>query len=93
MPNVEKRTISLPAEQAAYLDEMVKSGNYASASEVVREGLRALRQRDAAVETWLRKEVVPVYDAMKSDPSRGVDADSILAEVRGHDAASRKGGG
>ncbi len=54
MPNVEKRTISLPAEQAAYLDEMVKSGNYASAREVVREGLRALRQRDAAVETWRR---------------------------------------
>ncbi len=93
MPNIEKRTISLPAEHAAYLDEMVKSGNYASASEVVRAGLRALRERDAAVESWLREEVAPVYDAMKADPSRGMDANAVFAKVRAHHAAKVKGDG
>lgn len=87
MPTTEKRTISLPAEHAAYVDEMVRSGNYASASEVVRAGLRALRERDQAVDRWLREEVVPVYDAMEADPSRALDAASVFAELRAHHVA------
>jgi antitoxin ParD1/3/4 len=63
MPKVAKRTFSLPAEQAAYIDAKVDGGAYASGSEVVRAGLRALQERDAAVERWLSEEVAPVYDA------------------------------
>ena len=36
MPAVEKRTISLPPAQAHYIDALVETGTYASASEVVR---------------------------------------------------------
>jgi antitoxin ParD1/3/4 len=36
---------------------------------VIRAGLRALQERDAAFERWLREEVVPTYDATKADPS------------------------
>ena len=46
---VQKRTISLPDEQARYIDSQVAKGLYATASEVVRAGLRALRERDEAV--------------------------------------------
>ncbi len=93
MSNVEKRTISLPAEHAAYLDKMVASGNYASASEVVRAGLRALRERDEAIEGWLRDEVGPAYDAMKADPAKGIAVDSVFAQLRAHHAAKLKGRG
>ena len=75
MPAVERRTISLPSAQASYIDALVETGTYASASEVVRAGLRALQERDAAIERWLRDEVVPVFDAMQADPSRGIPAD------------------
>lgn len=47
MPSSDKLTISLPAEQASYIDALVASGAYATASEVVRAGLRALKERDA----------------------------------------------
>jgi antitoxin ParD1/3/4 len=82
MSTAEKRTVSLPTEQASYIDSLVASGAYASASEVVRAGLRALQERDAAVERWLREEVIPVYDAMKADPARGIPAEQVMASLR-----------
>jgi antitoxin ParD1/3/4 len=82
MPSAEKRTVSLPVEQADYIDSLVASGAYATASEVVRAGLRALQERDAAVERWLREEVVPVAAAMQDDPGRAIPADQVFAEIR-----------
>jgi antitoxin ParD1/3/4 len=77
-----KRTFSLPREQADYIEELVDSGAYASASEVVRAGLRALRERDAAVDKWLRDEVVPIAVAMQSDPTRALTADDVFGNIR-----------
>lgn len=91
MSAVEKRTISLPLEHAAYVDGLVASGQYASASEVIRAGLRALRERDDAVERWLREEVAPVFDEMKADPSRGLPAQVVFDELRAHHARRSKG--
>jgi antitoxin ParD1/3/4 len=92
MSTVEKRTVSLPADQARYLDELVAGGGYASASEVVRAGLRALRERDAAVERWLHNEVAPIYDALQADPGRAVSADHVGAALQAHHAARLKAG-
>ncbi len=86
MPAVEKRTISLPAAQASYIDTLVDAGSYASVSEVVRAGLRALQERDAVVERWLRNDVIPVYDAMQADPSRAISGDQVMAAMRAHHA-------
>jgi antitoxin ParD1/3/4 len=92
MPTAEKRTISLPPEQASYIDALVASGTYATASEVVRAGLRALRERNEAVERWLRDEVVPVAAAMQDDPSRGIPAEQVFADIRALHAQRLKDG-
>lgn len=92
MSNIEKRSFSLPSEHTAFIDGLVASGAYASGSEVVRAGLRALQERDAAVERWLRDEVAPVYDAMKADPSRGIPAEDVFAQVRARHADRLKFG-
>ena len=39
------RNISLTAEQDAFIEKAVKSGEYQNASEAVRDALRVLRQR------------------------------------------------
>ncbi len=41
------RNISLTPEQDAFIDEMLKAGEYRNASEVLRDALRALQQRRA----------------------------------------------
>ena len=90
MPAIAKRTFSLPEEHASFIDEKVASGAYASGSEVVRAGLRALQERDAAVERWLREDVAPTYDAMKEHPERGIPAAKAFAEVRARQAKRAK---
>ena len=89
MPAVQKRTVSLTAEQARTIDQLVATGGYASASEVVRAGLRALVERDAAIERWLRDEVAPVADANRVNPNGALSADQIASAMAAHHAASR----
>jgi antitoxin ParD1/3/4 len=83
MAGVSKRTFSLPQEQAAFIDRKVAAGDYASGSEVIREGLRALQARDAAIERWLREEVAPTYDAVKADPSKLIPAEDVKRMIDG----------
>ena len=82
MSATEKRTFSLPAEQAAFIDQLVRSGTYATSSEVIRAGLRALQERDAAVERWLREEVAPTYDAWKAGPGKGISPEEMAERAR-----------
>ncbi len=84
MSKAKSRTVSLAAEQASYIDALVKSGGYASASDVVSAGLRALQERDETVERWLKDEVVPVYDAMQADPARGRTSEQVGDRLHAH---------
>ncbi len=92
MSAVETRTVSLPVEQATYIDRLVADGGYASASEVVQAGLEALQDRDEEVEHWLRTEVIPVCEAMQANPGRAIPADEVLANIRTHHAERMKDG-
>ena len=86
MRTTRQMSITLPVEMADAVRERVRSGQYASESEVVRDGLRALIARDQAVEAWLQHEVASAYDAMQANPADVIDA----ADVRAHLAARRK---
>jgi len=77
MRTTRQLSITLPNDMADALRERVQAGEYASESEVIREGLRALWARDQAVEAWLREEVSGAYDALAADPSRGVSAEVL----------------
>lgn len=74
MRTTRQLSITLPNEMADTVAERVRSGEYASESEVIRDGLRALFARDAAVEAWLRSEAASAYDALTGDPSSGLSA-------------------
>lgn len=86
MSGTEKRTFSLPSEHAAFIDAKVKSGSYASGSEVIRAGLRALQERDAAVERWLQEDVARTYDGVKSGKIGTHAAAGVFDELRARHA-------
>ncbi len=75
-------SITLPHDMAERVKEKVASGEYATESEVIRDGLRVLLARDAAIERWLREEVAKSYDEHAADPSTGIPADKIMARLR-----------
>jgi putative addiction module CopG family antidote len=81
MRTTQQMSITLPNEMADAIRTKVRAGEYATESEVIREGLRALLNRDRAIESWLQSQVVEAYDALKADPSRAVTIDQVRSRL------------
>jgi antitoxin ParD1/3/4 len=81
MRSTQQLSITLPNEMAAAVKSKVATGEYASESEVIRDGLRALMARDRAVDQWLVQQVAPAYDALQTDPKRGLSANQVRARL------------
>src|SRR5215469_10503100 len=77
MAEIERMTITLPADMAAVVKSAVDSGDYASTSEVVRE----------AVRDWKTKRALQLQElaALKSDIDKGL-ADLAEGRVKDFDA-------
>lgn len=91
MRTTQQFSITLPTEMAGLVKSKVACGEYATESEVIRDGLRVLMARDRAMENWLQNQVAPAYDALKADPSRAVSIADVRAKLaRVHKAAITK---
>lgn len=88
MPTVEKISIALPPEMVGLLRDAVESGEYSSASEVVRDALR----------TWKLKRKLEVLqlDALRriikhgTDSGPSIDADVVFSRLRRKFASAPK---
>lgn len=81
MRTTTQLSITLPDSIADALTERVSSGAYASESDVVRDDLRALFSQEAAVERWLRTEVVAAYDELREAPFAALSSADIRAQL------------
>lgn len=72
MRTTQQFSITLQTEMAGLVKAKVASRDYATESEVIRDGLRILIARDRAMEQWLRTPVGPAHDALMADPSRAI---------------------
>lgn len=80
MPNVEKVSVALTAEMASEMRAVVESGEYASASEVVRDALREWRLRRVE-RIRAREELGKVWDqGIASGPS--TNGEEAFARIR-----------
>jgi len=75
-------SITVPLEMAAVVEWKVASGEYASDSEVFRDGLRALMARDRVVERWLAEVVVPTYDRVVAGQEEVYTAEQVRTQVK-----------
>ena len=81
------RNISLTPEQDAFVDKVVKTGEYQNASEAVRDALRALQQRrreDTLKLKALRVQIkigVDALDRGEFDEIANADLDAYLEDL------------
>ena len=83
--NTQPMSITLPHEMAAMVRAKVASGEYASESEVIRDGLRVLQARDAMIAKWLRDEIAKKGDEDAGEGPLGLrteDLEAFLARLR-----------
>ncbi len=82
MRNTSTISITLPHDMAAMVKEKVASGEYATESEVIRDGLRILKARDEMMEAWLRDEVAKSYDDFAAGKEGGIPGDEMMVKLR-----------
>ena len=77
MRNSRPVTVTL-GKQQAILDASLASGNYESASEVVRAGLLALRREEEILKEIMREKIRESL----SDPRPDVSIETVFSELR-----------
>jgi len=82
MRSTQQFSITLTNEMAEMIRVRVASGDYASESEVIREGLRALSDRDKAIESWLVNTAAPALDGLRKNPASGRSTEQVRAAIR-----------
>ncbi len=82
MSKVQKVSIALTPEMNALVQEAVASGQYASASEVVRDALRFWQNRERVREEALAYTRALIQEGINSGPSDYKSMAEIIAEAR-----------
>ncbi len=83
--------VSLTPEFERYIGEKLKSGLYSTASEVIRDGLRLMQERDqlnAARLKQLRDDIQVGLDQLSH--GEGVDGEKAFARILGKGRRPRK---
>jgi antitoxin ParD1/3/4 len=91
MQTTEKLSITLPTDMAQMVRGKVQTGAYASNSEVIREALRLMQERDGDRVhklAWLREKI----DRSLADPRPSVDADEVFARLEERHRRRDEGG-
>ncbi len=82
MSNVQKVSVALTPELMALLEEAVESGEYTSASEVIRDALRHWKEHRAC-QNFSTEELRSLWqEGIESGPSRFGSIDAIKKEAR-----------
>jgi antitoxin ParD1/3/4 len=82
MAHVEKLSIALTPDMAATVRQAVESGDYASASEVIRDALRHWKQRRAVGEEMVLELRRFWQEGLDSGPAEPLDMEEIKREAR-----------
>lgn len=82
--------VSLTPELEKYVSEKVESGLYHSASEVIREGLRLLKDQDALRKVRLHQVRQQIQEGMNSGESQPLNVEDVIDRGRKRHAQRSK---
>ena len=77
MRATQSLSITLPTELAEMVKAKVASGEYASESEVIHEGLRSLLDEDATLDGWQVEEVRKTLEKVRAHPERLLSIEEV----------------
>jgi antitoxin ParD1/3/4 len=92
--SVPTRNISLTNEQDAFVERVVKTGEYQNASEAIRDALRVLQQKrreDALKLRALRAQIKAGLDALERGDSTDIAEADLDDYLEGLNASPGKG--
>jgi len=89
MPRTSRPITVTLGDLQEHIEARVRSGAYASASEVVRAAIRALDREEAALNDWLHRKVEEAF----ADPRPNVPAAEVFKKLRAHHAERMKAEG
>jgi antitoxin ParD1/3/4 len=93
MPIRTSMNVSLTPELEQFVQSLVASGRYQTASEVVREGLRLLEEREQARETALNELRAKIRRGIEqADRGELLEGDTVFEEIRQLSARRRANG-
>lgn len=75
-------SIALSEQQRHFIDDLVASGRYQGVSEVVRDSLRLLEDREARRARALAEMDQAIQEALDSGPSTELDMNAVYAEAQ-----------
>lgn len=81
-------TVTL-GDMAPRVEALRRAGHYASTSEVLRAGVRALEREQEALDAYMREHVRQALE----DPRPSVDADEVFDRLKALHQTSRKAAG
>lgn len=88
MANVVTLNVSLTARHRKIIDREVARGNAASASEVVREGLRLYEERRLRTEAVARVRAEIEAGIAQLDRGEGLDGEQVFRELKARYSAA-----
>lgn len=81
MSNAQKISIALTPELNQVVQEAVKSGQYATASEVMRDALRLWQNKEKLKQEGIEYMRALIQEGIDSGPGRELDFDELKAEM------------
>ena len=76
---IETMNVSLPEQMEEFVRQKVALGDYETASEVVREGLRLLKQRDELWKAEVQSKIKQGMDSIRA--GRTISAAQVKSEM------------
>jgi antitoxin ParD1/3/4 len=77
MGRSQRLSIMLSEDAAQFVRSKVSSGEYRSESEVIQEGLDALKQAVEERELWEREVLLPAHERLMANPSSAIPSEEV----------------